>query len=85
MKKLLNVIKPQPQTANAHDEPAGASTGWGTARVRVNDPLAVGIEEFLGSCRFVPLSPPFPKAKPQTNTKTKNENATIPIQKPHQR
>ncbi|SPE56812.1 hypothetical protein SBV1_2560002 [Verrucomicrobia bacterium] len=52
MKKLLNVTKPQSQNDNAHNKPALATTGPGTARVRVNDPLAVGIEESMWPFRF---------------------------------
>jgi len=72
MKKLLNVTKPQSQIDNAGNKPAPATTDPGTARGRVNDPLAVGIEESRWSFRFalsrLPLSR---KAQPQTKMQMK--------------
>ena len=55
MRKLLSVIKPQSQNDSAHNKPILSATGPGTARVRVNDPLAVGIEDFLWDFRLARL------------------------------
>jgi hypothetical protein len=58
MKKLLTVTRPQEQM-DVESSSTLTMPGLRAARIRVNDPLAVGIEEFLCPIRFVPSRLPI--------------------------
>jgi len=58
MKQFLKVTRQQAQI-DAEGSSAPTMTGLQAARIRVNDPLAVGIEEFLCPIRFVPSRLPI--------------------------
>ena len=51
MKKFLKVTEPQALT-EVESRSALTVTGLGATRIHLNDPLAVGIEEFLCPNRF---------------------------------
>jgi hypothetical protein len=72
-------VKTERRSGNAQNRPApGPPHGCGTARARVNDPLAVGIEEFRGPFRLPSARSLVPES-PTTNTHdNENENATLP-------
>jgi hypothetical protein len=53
MKQFLEVTRQQAQR-NVEGSSALTTTGLQAARIRVNDPIAVGIEEFLCPIRFEP-------------------------------
>jgi hypothetical protein len=58
MKKFLEVTRPQAQM-DVESSSALTMTGLRAARIRVNDPLAIGIEEFLCPIRLVPFRLPI--------------------------
>jgi hypothetical protein len=58
MNKFLKVTRSQAQM-DVESSSALTLTGLRALRIRVNDPLAVGIEEFLCPIRFVPLRLPI--------------------------
>jgi hypothetical protein len=49
MKPLRNAIKPQPANKNTQRKSRPPASRFGEERIRVNDPLAIGIEEFRGA------------------------------------
>jgi hypothetical protein len=64
MKKLLNVTQPQSQNDNAHNEPALATTGSGSARTF----LSPSASKFLWPFRFAPSRLPLSR-KPNRKQK----------------
>ena len=58
MKQFLEVTRPQAQM-DMERSSALTMTGLRAARIHVNDPLAVGIEELLCPIRFVPSRLPI--------------------------